>query len=106
METNSNTQMLQSLVMQTAEDVMELTKTVSEVSTLLKESIKMSQMENTKTVERLVRHRQELNELKTQIEDLKRSRKIMVRALTIIGSALGVIVTTAAVDLMETVFFK
>lgn len=98
--------MLQSLVMQTAEDVMELTKTVSEVSTLLKESIKMSQMENTKTVERLVRHRQELNELKTQIEDLKRSRKIMVRALTIIGSALGVIVTTAAVDLMETVFFK
>lgn len=92
--------------MQTAEDVMELTKTVSEVSTLLKESIKMSQMENTKTVERLVRHRQELNELKTQIEDLKRSRKIMVRALTIIGSALGVIVTTAAVDLMETVFFK
>lgn len=98
--------MLQSLVMQTTEDVMELTKQVSEIGALLKESTKMNQTEHHATVERLVRHRQEINSLKEHIKELEQSKKLIVRALGIIGALLGGIITAAAVDLMETMLFK
>ena len=103
---SEETNILQKLIMQTMQDVTELNRQVSEMSTLLKDNIQLNNDSIQRLSERATRHRDELNILKNNVEDLKRSRDFLIKATTAISTVLTAVVSSAAYEWVKTVFFN
>ena len=112
---------LKDLIMQTMDDVRELTKQISEVKTLLRSTVESNNDINRLLVERVNRHRLEINELKDAIkeinyskidpeeyenlkntvEDLQQSKNNTMKILTGLCSTVGAIVTSMVIMFIE-----
>lgn len=112
---------LKDLIMQTMDNVRELTKQISEVKTLLRSTVESNNDINRLLVERVNRHRLEINELKDAIkeinyskidpeeyenlkntvEDLQQSKNNTMKILTGLCSTVGAIVTSMVIMFIE-----
>lgn len=121
-----NSHVLQELIMQTMDNVRELTKQFSEVKTLLSSSMQNNNDINKLLVERADRHREEINKLKddvrdlmhsqidleeydtlkADVDDLQESRSATIKVFTIIGGLIGTILTSAAAIFIDKFILK
>lgn len=121
-----NSHVLQELIMQTMDNVRELTKQFSEVKTLLSSSMQNNNDINKLLVERADRHREEINKLKddvrdlmhsqidleeydtlkADVNDLQESRSATIKVFTILGGLVGIILTSAAAIFIDKFILK
>lgn len=121
-----NSHVLQELIMQTMDNVRELTQQVSEVKALLSSTMENNNDINKLLIERADRHRDEINKLKdivrdlnhsqidleeydrlrSTVDDLQESRSTTVKILTVLGGLVGTILTSAAAIFIDKFILK